>query len=170
MSKFEFELVIFGSVVNGLQDRGNSDIDLTIIVDKNANLHHDSILQRVRDSIEGFKFNGLSLKGRETKLFWMSAGALLKVFFKVNSDQAKFAKQEGLEISVDIAVNKFPEILNSQLVETYCKLDKRFREAAIILKKWQKTTHTDPNKRLNSFSIYMLLLAYMIQDKFIPNL
>ena len=29
---FEFDLVIFGSVLNGLYDKKNSDLDLTIVV------------------------------------------------------------------------------------------------------------------------------------------
>lgn len=33
-----------------------------------------------------------------------------------------------------------------------------------------KTTDPDKNKRLNSFSVYMLLLAFMIHNKYIPNL
>ena len=60
--------------------------------------------------------------------------------------------------------------MNSQLIGTYCKLDKRFREAAIVLKQWQKGIETNKFKRLNSFSIYMLLLAYMIHDDYVPNL
>jgi len=71
---------------------------------------------------------------------------------------------------VDLAVNKHLELQNSLLIAKYCELDYRFRQAAIILKTWMKLTNEDKNKRLNSFSMYMLLLAFMIYKKYIPNL
>ena len=73
-------------------------------------------------------------------------------------------------MEVDILVNKYLEILNSQLIGKYCELDKRFREAALVLKHWMKLTDPDKSNRLNSFSVYMILLAYMIHKKYLPNL
>jgi hypothetical protein len=66
-------------------------------------------------------------------------------------------------------VNKTLEYFNSALVRKYCLLDKRFRDLAIVLKTWSKEQGDNFN-RLNSFSIYMLLLAYMIEEKYILNL
>ena len=70
----------------------------------------------------------------------------------------------------DILVNKYLEIRNSQLIGTYCKLDRRYRENALVLKRWSKQTNSDKNKRLNSFSMYMLLLGFMIHKNYLPNL
>jgi len=45
---FEHQLLIFGSVLNGLYDKNNSDLDLTIIVHQNAGLNHLKILEKAR--------------------------------------------------------------------------------------------------------------------------
>ena len=82
-----------------------------------------------------------------------------------------FGYPSNYKVDVDLAVNKYLEILNSQLISTYCELDHRFRQAAFVLKSWMKTTDpVNKHKRLNSFSVYMILLAFMIHNKYIPNL
>jgi DNA polymerase sigma len=73
-------------------------------------------------------------------------------------------------ISVDIMVNKFLEIINSQLVRAYCLLDYRFRQVALVLKQWMHTQSGKKSDRLNSYSCYLLLIAYMIKKKYMPNL
>ena len=40
----------------------------------------------------------------------------------------------------------------------------------MLLKAWNKTLSTDKNDRLNSFSICLLLLGFMIQKEYMPNL
>lgn len=98
--------------------------------------------------------------------FWMLSGALYQFKVEVTLQNQK------ITIDVDILVNKFLEILNSELVLTYSKMDSRFKDAALVLKRWSKKSATSENKfdRLNSFSLYMMLLAFMIFKKFIPNL
>lgn len=73
-------------------------------------------------------------------------------------------------IKVDLLVNKYLEVLNSQLIGTYCKLDRRYMEAALCLKRIFKSMDPDKKNRLNSFSVYLLLLAFMINDNYLPHL
>jgi hypothetical protein len=73
-------------------------------------------------------------------------------------------------IKVDLLVNKYLEVLNSQLIGTYCKLDRRYMEAALCLKRIFKSMDPDKKNRLNSFSVYLLLLAFMIKDNYLPHL
>ena len=49
-------------------------------------------------------------------------------------------------------------------------LDERFQKVALVLKNWNRGVDPDKNFRLNSFSIYLLLLAYMLEQKYIINL
>lgn len=49
-------------------------------------------------------------------------------------------------------------------------LDSRFRAVAMVLKAWNKTLSADKNSRLNSFSICLLLLGFMLHKKYLPNL
>ena len=52
----------------------------------------------------------------------------------------------------------------------YCLLDTRFQKIAIFLKQWNKSLAKDKNARLNSFSIYLMLLAYMQDQGWLPCL
>lgn len=73
-------------------------------------------------------------------------------------------------IDVDISVNRILELANSHLVRSYCLQDNRFRILAMVLKTWNKTLSNDKSLRLNSFSIYLLLLAYMLHNRYMINL
>ena len=55
----------------------------------------------------------------------MSSGALYEFQIKL---------KDGSTVEIDLAVNKSLEVLNSHLIRTYCLLDRRFQEAAIVLK------------------------------------
>lgn len=68
---------------------------------------------------------------------------------------------ELTNIEIDIAVNKFVEIQNSELIRAYALLDKRFHRLAIVLKLWNKKYFTNKLKRLNSFTINIMLIAHM---------
>ena len=88
----------------------------------------------------------------------MSAGSLLEIKCQNTlSDGTRFT------IDVDISINKPLEILNSQLICTYCMMDDRFRKVALVLKNWNRCISDDKAKRLNSFSVYLLLLAFMLE-------
>lgn len=92
----------------------------------------------------------------------MKSGVLLeKIVIETKRDMLGYPA--GFKVEVDFLVNRCLEVLNSQLVGKYCQLDQRFRKVAIVLKRWSKETHESKFHRLNSFSIYMMLLAYMLQ-------
>jgi DNA polymerase sigma len=76
----------------------------------------------------------------------------------------------GMKIRVEICENKLLEVLNSKLIRSYCIFDPRFRQLAIYLKAWNKLLTPHKNDRLNSFSVCLLLLGFMIQNKYLPNL
>ena len=99
----------------------------------------------------------------------MKSGALLEKVEVVTKKEILGCKA-GFKVEVDFLVNRHFEVLNSLLISKYCELDQRFRKTALVLKKWMKDTNEDKFKRLNSFSVYMLLLAFMIHQKYLPNL
>lgn len=47
----QHNLVIFGSVLNALYDKNNSDLDLTVIVEQNPQLNHKKVLDKVLDAL-----------------------------------------------------------------------------------------------------------------------
>ena len=49
--KKDHELVIFGSLLNGLFDNGSSDLDLTFIVKQNRDLNHFEELKKVKNAL-----------------------------------------------------------------------------------------------------------------------
>lgn len=68
-------------------------------------------------------------------------------------------ERHGIEI--DFAINKILEVMNSKLVSAYSLLDQRFLKLAVVLKSWNKQNFPDKRKRLNSFSIYLMLIAFL---------
>lgn len=73
-------------------------------------------------------------------------------------------------IDVDITVNKSLEMANSDLVNTYAAFDIRFVKLALFLKAWNKSRFPDKMKRLNSFSLYLMLIAFLQDRGILPNL
>ena len=73
-------------------------------------------------------------------------------------------------IDVDITVNKLLEMANSDLVNTYAAFDIRFVKLALFLKVWNKSRFPDKIKRLNSFSLYLMLIAFLQDRGILPNL
>ena len=49
-------------------------------------------------------------------------------------------------------------------------MDTRFHKVALVLKNWNRGISPEKNNRLNSFSIYLLLLAFMLEHKYMINL
>lgn len=92
----------------------------------------------------------------------IKAGHLLQFHYL---DHAK-----GHKIEVDLMINKLSEIFHSSLLHQYSKLSPKYNKLAVFLKIWNKTLCDDKNKRLNSFSIYLMLIAYMQKEKYLPNL
>lgn len=73
-------------------------------------------------------------------------------------------------LDIDILVNKVLELQNSELIKMYCIQDSRFQKVALVLKAWNRTVTKDKNDRLNSFSIYLMLLAFMLNRNMLINL
>lgn len=73
-------------------------------------------------------------------------------------------------MNIDLCVNKVFEVFNSKLLATYCKINPIFQKLALLLKNWNKKRFPDNSTRLNSFSIVLMLLAYMQSVNQLPNL
>lgn len=71
---------------------------------------------------------------------------------------------------MDITINKTLEVLNSHLVNAYGAYDTRFIKLALFVKAWNKLRFPDKMKRLNSFSIYLMLIAFLQKRGVMPNL
>ena len=80
----------------------------------------------------------------------------------------KDTKNKGFEI--DISANKILDVYNSKLLLTYAQLDERFHALALILKDWNKKQFPDRKKRLNSYSLVLMLTAFLQSEKVLPNL
>ena len=89
---------------------------------------------------------------------WIQSGILLSFRDKMNM------------IDVDLTVNKVTEVLNSHLVCTYGQYDVRFIKLALLLKAWNKAHFPDKMESLNSFSIYLMLIAFLQSKGVLPNL
>ena len=105
-----------------------------------------------------------------TEPFWQKAGANLKFKVHFTSKVHASVKTIAQEIECDLLVNRHLEMMNSHLLRQYCLLDKRFREAVLVLKRWNRESTTDKMERLNSFSLCLLLLAFMMHKGYLPNL
>ena len=70
-------------------------------------------------------------------------------------------KDQMNRIDVDISINKVLEIKNSELIQAYAAFDVRFIKLALVLKAWNKQQFPDKMSRLNSFSIYLMIIAFL---------
>lgn len=73
-------------------------------------------------------------------------------------------------LEIDISVNKTLEVLNSQLLMVYCQLSEDFHRLALFLKAWNKKNFTDKMTRLNSYTMSLMLLAFMQYEQLLPSL
>ena len=74
------------------------------------------------------------------------------------------------KVEIDLSVNKVLEVYNSYLLYTYTMIDKRFMEMIVLLKNWNKNKFPDASQRLNSYSLVMMVLAFLQKEKILPNL
>lgn len=157
--KLKFELLIFGSTVNGLLLHGSSDLDLSLIIpyDSSSLLppsQHKSVLSRIH-----------SLLSRASQTFATpslrpdSFGYLLST------------KHLSTGTEIEILLNKVLEVYNSHLIRDYSLLDSRFHKLALIVKYWNKgVAPGDKNGRLNSYSVTLMLIAYMSHRGALPKM
>jgi DNA polymerase sigma len=74
-------------------------------------------------------------------------------------------------IKVDLSLNKVLEPFNSMLLKAYCHLDYRFHRLALFLKDWNKRNFfCEDHNHLNSYSIVLMLIAYLQYVKVLPCL
>jgi DNA polymerase sigma len=146
-------VVAYGSFTSGLAHGKDSDLDITVISKEWApdsmtprEFYHDfecSIMARIRTAlIESGNYANIDLQT-------LSFGKLLK------------ARDNLLNVDIDITINKVLDPFNSLLLLTYARCDERFHTLALVLKLWNKKYFTDPKKRLNSYSIVLMLIAYL---------
>ena len=92
----------------------------------------------------------------------MSSGCLLEFQAEIN----------GRTCDVDLSVAKKLEVLNSDLLFRYCCICPTFRQACIAVKKWYRRVNLNADKKevLNSFSLYLLVLGFMLHKNYLPNL
>ena len=145
-------LEIYGSCINSLAQQADSDLDLTLLID-DFDINHELILKWICEALANsgrFECPNMPIQ--------IQSGVLLSVKDKLN------------QIEVDITINKTMEVLNSHLVSAYGSYDTRFVKLALYLKAWNKSRFPDKMKRLNSFSIYLMLIAFLQQRGVLPNL
>lgn len=150
-----YTIAQYGSRVNGLCNNSTSDLDLTFII-KDYEIDHSRILGDILTVLN--KYGGgryLFEKGmpRHDKSGW-----ILRM------------RQKDENISIDVMVNKVSEIFNSKLIAKYCQIDEKFVKIVHYLKVWSKNSDKDHFRRLNNFSLYLMLIAFMQKLKILPNL
>lgn len=79
-------------------------------------------------------------------------------------------KDTVYEIDIDLSINKVLDPYNSRLVYTYATFDERFHKMALVLKYWNKLRFPNKNERLNSYSVVLMLIAFLQKYKVLPNL
>ena len=61
-------------------------------------------------------------------------------------------------------------IQNSKLLRTYCQLDSRFKDLAIILKDINKSNFPQAKNRIDSYTYISMALAYFQYLEILPKL
>ena len=73
-------------------------------------------------------------------------------------------------MKVELFLNKVVEPYNSSLLLHYALYDRRFHQLALIVKAWHKKHFLDPKTSLNSYSLILMLIAYLQEQKVLPCL
>jgi DNA polymerase sigma len=153
-----YELLIYGSTVNGLALHGSSDLDLSLIIltDSGTLLpitHHHSLLSRISSLLSRTPHTF-----RAPELRPDSFGYLLTT------------KHLPTGTDIELLPNKVLEVYNSHLIRDYSLVDSRFHKLALIVKYWNKGIGGDKSARLNSYSVTLMLIAYMVHRGSIPKM
>lgn len=168
--KPDLDLLMYGSVVNGLitmDSKSPSDLDLTVVSAHAPDLQDRNLVNEVKKILN---------KRKPDNKLWTIANMKAPIqatFGRLLDFEIKFAgdsKRPAMTIDVEITEGKILEVCNSNLLQSYCKLDSRFRKLAIVLKAWNKTLSVEKNSRFNSFTICLLLLGYMLHNEYLPCL
>lgn len=163
---YKFDLIIYGSSVNGLALRGDSDLDLSLVV------HNLPELPSMQDQEQSVRHLLESLASTlRTEPRFSSRFKLTQADLQVTSfGYLMQLRDTAFETEIDLSVNKILDPYNSTLIQTYSKLDERFHKLALVLKQWNKMRWENKQDRLNSYSIVLLLIAYLQHKKVLPCL
>lgn len=137
-----YHLAKFGSSCNGTLTK-NSDLDMTLITDDSS----FNMMMLTKDIKEALKEHE-SVPGR----------------YEIDTNcysNAILFRDTVEDIEVDFVINRTANVINSDLILQYSKMDQRFGKLMYFLKDWLKVEKYLPDEKLNSFSIYNMLIAYM---------
>lgn len=148
----EWDILVYGSVANGLCQNLDSDLDLTLVTAE-FGVRHDVLLRRIKLILQ-----------KEARFCVSQEPMHIQSGFLLSLTDEKYG------IEVDISVNKVLEIMNSKLIHAYSSFDERFLKLALYLKQWNKENFPNRQKRLNSFSVILMLIAFLQHRKVLPNL
>jgi DNA polymerase sigma len=158
-----YKVQLFGSFVNGLNTSDGSDLDLTILVGDFGGkpIKQRNLLRNVCNVLYGVK---MPKNNNHTPRYDIdyprcdNSGWILQV------------KDLKYGIDIDIMVNKTAEIENSLLIMEYVKLEPRLLKVIHFLKSKNKEFCPDKQYRLNSFSLYLMVIAFFQRIGLLPNL
>jgi len=118
-NKYEWNLDFYGSKVSGLISPTSSDIDLTLIITQKtkkevAGVFHPAVLELIKLSLPYKRYSTILMK--------------MKRLYCLRITDKK------LKINIDLCINNILGIVNSQMLRTYCLIDRRFQEMCLLLK------------------------------------
>ena len=113
----------FGSSVNGTLSK-NSDLDMTLVTDDSS----FNILDMVKEIKEALEENQTE-PGRY-------------VFNDKNYGNVVLFKDTKEDLEVDFCINRTANIVNSNLIYQYSKMDLRFKKLMYFFKDWMKLQPT----------------------------
>lgn len=73
-------------------------------------------------------------------------------------------------MEVDINLNNILGCVNSELLYHYCKISPVFHKLCYYIKQWKYTRITNKQDRVSSYCMIMLLLGFMLNKGYLPNL
>ena len=159
------EVFLFGSAASELGTIKNFDVDLTIRFKDGPPLDHSD-----RKRISRLQDLSRCLNGAFTE----------RRVIKGQFAECLRIKHSETSMSVDITLNKTLEHFNSQLLKAYQRFSFRFSTLALIVKDWNKLTfkNNKASKKfdgkslgmLNSYSITLMLIAFLQHKLVLPNL
>ena len=71
---------------------------------------------------------------------------------------------------VQLLLNKELERINSELLYTYMQLDPRVRHLCLLVKAWNKQKFAYEKLKLNSYSVVLMMIAYLQIKRILPYL
>lgn len=155
----QYDLIIYGSAANGIAVKGeHSDLDLSLVL---PNLPEHVSDGKTRESCYFRIFKTLETQFKNANI--------PDVSLIINSFGLQLQLKLTNSLTVDLFINKILDCYNSALILTYSLLDSRFHKLAIILKLLNKFAFKDKGKRLNSYSLNLMLIAYLIKKGVLPS-